>query len=263
MRLYTQCLTLLLRPVVKFCLRRSIKIQDVIESTKIVFVDLAEQELRREKHDVSVSKISLMTGLHRRDVSRLYRSSFVKQQSTSLVARIIGQWQKDRRFSSKSGSPRVLSFDGLESDFADLIQSVSRELNPYTILFEMERIGAVTRTPRGLKLVARAFVPRGDLKQSIDLMAKDCEDLMSAVEENLEALDTERNLHLKTEYDNIPSSHLPKIRGWVMKEGSAFQERVRNFISRYDRDIHPELDGNGPRSRVAVGAFSRMEIVGE
>ncbi len=261
MRLYTQCLTLLLRPVVTFCMKRGIQVQDLIESVKIVFVDLAAEELERGQHEISISKINLITGLHRRDVTRLYQFATTKEQDTGLVTRVIGQWQSDKRFRAKSGKgARLLSYEGAESEFALLIATVSKELNAYTVLFEMERIGAVEKSKKGLKLITRAFLPpKGDLKESINLLAKDCEDLMSAVESNLNDDLKIKNLHLKTEYDNIPESCLPKIRSWVLKEGSAFHEKVRGFISTFDRDINPEVVGCGPRRRIAVGTFSRVQ----
>ena len=259
MRLYTQCLSLLMKPIVRFCLRRSIKVQDVIETAKIVFVELAEEEIRKSGKDISASKISVMTGMHRRDISRLYQSSTTKKQAPSLIARLIGQWQHDRRFSTKAGRPRVLSYEGADSEFAALVRSVSKELNSYTLLFELERIGAIEKTTGGIRLLAGSFVPRGDLKEGIDLLSKDMEDLMSAVEENVSELSDVPHLHLKTEYDNVPETLTPLIREWLLKEGSSFHQRARDFISGFDRDINPDVEDDGTRIRVAVGTFSRVQ----
>lgn len=41
-------------------------------------------------------------------------------------------------------------------------RSVSKDLNPYTVLFELERIGAVERLSMQARLCAQVATPRGD-----------------------------------------------------------------------------------------------------
>jgi hypothetical protein len=90
-------------------------------------------------------------------------------------------------------------------------------------------------------------------------LSEDAEDLYLAVEENaFQAGETQPNHHLKTEYRNVPAEALPEIRSWCLREGSALHERARNFLSRYDRDINPAVDGTGS-FRIAIGSFSVIE----
>ncbi|MBN8550247.1 MAG: hypothetical protein J0M12_13090 [Deltaproteobacteria bacterium] len=137
------------------------------------------------------------------------------------------------------------------------------DLNPYTVLFELERIGAVERTRGGVKLVSRLYNPQGDSVAAMGLLASDMSDLMLAVEENVEGGGNVAvpNLHIKTEYDNIPASKISEIREWCLREGSAFHQRVRNYLSQHDRDITAQPSGKDGTVRVAVGAFSRVEVL--
>ena len=256
-------LPLLLRPVVNFCLRHSITIGDVVDSLKSVYVEAARDQLQQQGAAQSGSRISVMTGVHRKDVARLLDAAPSVRASKNLTARIIGAWRNSKRFCNASGKPRVLAAEGKESEFVSLVQSVSADLNPYTILFELERIGAVERSRNGLRLVSRLYNPQGDPTAGIGLLSSDINDLMHAVEENIEGQqsDLAPNLHIKTEYDNIPESASQEIRSWCLREGSAFHQRVRNYLSRYDRDISNKKRTAGPSIRVAVGAFSRIENV--
>ena len=251
------CLGLLLRPIVRFCLRRSLKIQDLLEAAKVAFVSLAEDEIADSK--ASTSKLSIMTGLHRRDVMRLWKEQRAPKNQGSLLTRVLGQWQQDRRFQTKQGKPRLLEYEGKESEFVDLVRSVSKDLNPYTVLFELERIGAVVRVGSNLKLVTTTYVPRGNLKESFSLLASDSEDLLSAVEENLVNTPAIPNLHIKTHYDNICEEFVPQIRNWFLDRGAAFHREAREFLAKFDKDLNPALAKHKGGVRAAVGTFSRIE----
>lgn len=256
-----KCLRLLLMPVLGFCLRHSIKLQELLECIKVVFLEVAIMDMQRNGVPMSHSRLSVMTGVHRRDTARLAGQELKLEPPDNLIVRIIGQWQQDKRFCTAIGKPRTLSIE--QGDFNELIASVSKDLNPYTVLFELERIGAVRRTRQGLKLQTRIYIPRRDVVEGFKLLSRDCEDLIRSVEENV-FLDPEiPHLHIKTEYNNIPTGALKDIRRWLIREGSAFHQRARNYISRFDRDINNAMTAKKGRLRVAIGTFSRVEKLEE
>lgn len=85
-----------------------------------------------------------MTGIHRKDVDRLILGERKVDPATDVFTRVFGQWQNDKRF-SKNGRPKALDLGGEAVYFAKLVQSVSKEHNPYTVLFELERLGFIKR----------------------------------------------------------------------------------------------------------------------
>lgn len=129
---------------------------------------------------ISVSRLSVMTGLHRPDVIRLYKTKNIYNSRADVITRIIGQWQSDKRFTTTRGKPRALLFEGKDSEFAKLVCAVSADLNPYTALFELERMGTVERTSKGLILQHRMYLPRGSAVEGFELLSRDAEDLISA-----------------------------------------------------------------------------------
>lgn len=260
----------LLRPAVTFAVRRSFRIQDLIEAMKEVFLEVAEEELTRAKVAVNVSKLSAATGLHRRDVMRLWRDEEAPKRGADLVTRIIGQWQADERFMSGNGRPRTLELEGRKGSFAELVGSVSSDLNPYTVLFELERAGAVEKTERGIRLLRTAYQPREDIAEGLELLGEDSLVLMSAVSENVLDQPRMENLHIKTSYDNIPPSNEGAIREWFLQNGNELHKRARVHLSALDRDINPNAPGanikSGPKAgrlRATVVTFSFTERVPE
>jgi hypothetical protein len=247
----------MLRPIVRFCFKNSIAVQEIIETLKLTLVDVAQQILQEQGEKVNVSRVSVITGLHRRDVIRLFRHATDgrREQPVNLISRIIGQWEQDPRFLTKSGKPRILGCDGPESEFVKLVHLVSSDLHSGTILFQLERLGLVRKRRNGLQLLSRNFDVRLDLDRGYQIMAHDVDSLINAVSENLGNSDESPHLHARTEYDNIFKEDLPVIKQWVLKEGAAFHKRTRNYLSKFDKDINPHIKKDGGAS-VVIGTFS-------
>ncbi|HQH28601.1 MAG TPA: DUF6502 family protein [Oligoflexia bacterium] len=248
----------MLRPVARFCLRRSLRLQDLIEAAKAVFLEVAVQEMERQALAVSRSRLSAMTGVHRRDVMRIHDRREPRKFQGDLIGKVVGQWQSDSRFSTRAGKPRALTALGKQSEFAELVRTVSSDLNPYTVLFELERAGAVQRTGKTLKLCAPVFLAK-EIQSGFEILSRDVNDMATAIEENCAALHDIQNLHLRTEYDNIAAEALPVVRKWFLHEGSELHRRARTFLSQYDRDINPDVQSAENGVRVVLSAFSLTE----
>ena len=254
--LQLECLKAVLRPIVHYCMRRSISIQTFFEFSKVLFLEVAEEQMRNKRQKVNISRLSVATGLHRRDVMRIYDKGAIDKPSPSIASRVIGQWEQDSRFQTKAKKPKLLKLD--KNEFNKLVALVSKDVHPGTVLFELERMGAVERTAKGLRLKTSTHVIKGDPSEGIRLLGIDLRDIIAAVYQNLFDNPTPKNLHARTEYDNISMSDLPTIRQWMIKEGAAFHSRIRNYLSQFDLDINPK-DSTEGGVRVVLGTFSYTE----
>lgn len=238
---------------------RSIGARDVQEACKQVLTELAVEKISNSGDQISISRLSILTGIDRREIVRIYKRGEPPNRSPdTLVMRVLGQWHYDSRFCTSSGKPRVLQFEGKQSEFCNLVRAVSRHQTPYAVLYELERMGAVERTPKGLRLKKVGVLADDNLEQSVKMMASDTADMMSAIEENVGKVSEIPNYHLVTEFDNIDSSAVPNIRKWLLREGGKFHRRAREFLSRHDIDLNPTLYTDGGGTKVIVGGFSRV-----
>lgn len=249
---------LVIRPLVTFCLRHGVRLQDLIECFKISFVESAANELEKVAEAVTASRISVMTGVHRRDVVRIRKSASVPEVGNGLTTGVIGQWTTDAAFLTKQKKPRALSFGNVSSEFYALVQKVNKDLNPATVLFELERVGAVKRGDDGLTLCAQAYVPKGNVVGSFQILADDIDTLFHSVEENIIGSEALPNLHLRTAFDKVRKVEVPEIRAWLLREGHSFHVRVRDFIAEHDQDTNPKIDYEGEYVKVAAGSFSKV-----
>ena len=257
MSLGSPLLAALLKPLVRFFLRRGVRLQELSEVLKASYVGVAKAELLRSGEEANISRVSVMTGVHRKDVQRLFDGDRELKSSSNLIARVLNLWQHDSRFTAKGGEPRFLSYEGKENDFIELVSAVSNDLNPYTVLFELERSGLVEKTDRGLRLFGKLRLSEeGD--EGFVMLAADEDDLFRAVEENIVAHSPTKNLHLKTEFDNIDPAKLEEVRKWFLREGSAFHERARALLAEGSTRVLPAAASPPPagaRQRPGSWAF--------
>ncbi|MBX7137323.1 MAG: hypothetical protein K1X83_05005 [Oligoflexia bacterium] len=244
----------LLGPIVGLCLRYSIKLDELVEALKYILIQRADSEISLDSAALSAARISAITGVHRKDIARLRASARPSTKPKNLVMKILGQWEQDRRF-CRGRTPKPLKVDGKRSEFTELVYSVSTDLNPYAVLFELQRIGAVECKHQVVRLVTRSHSTRADFEQGLEQLADDLQNLIIAVQENLSSQAEVPNHHLSTEYDNIPAQCADKIRRLLFQEGRRLHRKMRSLLAPFDRDVGSSRQGDG-RLRVVFGSYS-------
>ena len=61
---------------------------------------------------------------------------------------------------------------------------------------------------------------------------------------------------MRTEYDNICLEYEIEIKKWLLEQGSLFNQKIRKFLSQFDKDINPELKDKQAELKVSLGTFS-------
>ena len=248
---------LVVRPIVGYCLRNAVPLQELVDEIKQCFVDVAIAEMKKENEKVNVSRISIRTGVHRRDVASIFKNGQLSSATNNFLERVVGQWETDKRFLTQSGRPRSIPIEGRRGTFEQLVGLVSKDIHPGTALYELERTGMVKKTRGNVSLQYKEAETQ-NVGEGLAVFVRDAEDLMSAVEKNVYEKPKLPNHHVRTEYDNVSVKHIPQIRSWLLKEGAKFHRRAREYISKYDKDLNPKLRNEGG-ARVVIGSFSRAE----
>lgn len=252
----------LLKPVVAYCAKHSLKFQDVGDYLKVEFLEHAKRELSQKGAKITNSRLSMLTGLQRKDIDRLQSGDGNPRESSNIIFRVIGLWRDDAKYLTSAGTPKILSLDPESGEFQKLISQISSDVGPAAVLFELERLKYVERSPRGLKLLVDNFIPRGDIRvdEGADILAEDANDLSKVACDNILHPEKPAQHHLRTEYDKIRSDALSHLRTWFLKEGHAFHLRARAELSKYDQDVNPNPKFKGPTTRVSFSSFSNGEI---
>lgn len=249
----------MLYPIVRFWMNRMGSIQLFLGILKEVFVQVAVEEISKRGEKVTISRISIMTGLHRPDVSRIYRGETEQVQSIpDVVTRVVGHWEQSSDYTNPDGTPRILTVKGRKSEFAKLVSTISKSIGPPSVLFELERIGSVVRHEDGLELVNPLTRSAGKFDRLINLSARNVTTMFNSIGENIVEANSIPHYFIRTEYDNVLANKIPEIRAWINREGKSFHKRVREYLSSHDQDISPVV-GEAGGARVVVSGFSFVE----
>lgn len=192
-------------PLVKLLLHRGISYPLLAEALKSVFIGVAEAEFPLTGKAETDSRISLLTGIHRRDVKRLRvdrrkqrelaldpapaQSRLPVATETSLSARVIAIWTGLPSYMDENGGPLPLprlARKGGEHSFESLVQSLSKDTRPRALLDEWLRRGVVSideqdRVCLNLEMLGRAR----DLDQRAFYLGQNIHDHVAAIADDL------------------------------------------------------------------------------
>jgi len=248
----------LLRPLVRVLLRYGISYGEFAEMARWVFVNVAENDFGIDGRKQTISRISVITGLNRKDVTRLTKTNIYEDKTTSAIinraGRVIGGWVKDKSFHNRQGVPAALPLEGGKNSFTELVKRYSGDMPVRAVLDELIRIEAVKKNEDNtLSLLTRAYIPKNVDVEKIAILGADAADLMSTIDHNL-VKQEQPFFQRKVVYDNIPYEAVAGFREISAAEGQLLLEKLDALLTRQDRDRNPDIAGSG-RKRLGVGIY--------
>jgi hypothetical protein len=249
----------LLRPLVRLLLRNGVSFGDFADLSKWVFMDVADKEFGVPGRKQTVSRVSVITGLTRKEVSRLQKietpdDSAVAHQY-NRAARVIAGWMRDKRFLTSKGEPAPLKFDEDKNSFSDLVREHSGDIPPRAILDELLRVGTVARDEDGkINLITDGYVPRTGDVGKLHILGTDVQLLLSTIDYNLQQGGLTPRFQRKVSYNNLPDEALAEFRGVSAEKAQALLMELDRILSQQDRDVNPRVKGTG-RKEAGIGIY--------
>lgn len=249
----------ILRPLVRMLLRSGVPCQALEEVIRWVFVDIASREFTIPGRKPSNSRISMLTGLSRKEVQRLKKIAAPQSTESSerynRATRVISGWVRDHEFTDGKGSPRPLAFDGEKHSFTDLVKKYSGDIPARAVLDELLHAGAVHRREDGsIVPIARAYVPKELALEKLDILGTDAADLISTIEKNVNGAQPVPLFQRKVAYDNVPAEAARDFREFGGIRSQELLEKLDGWLAAHDRDRNPGQPGTG-RKRVGIGIY--------
>jgi hypothetical protein len=248
------------RPFVARLLALGVPFGWVERRVRELFVEVAEAEVARPDRRATDSRITVLTGINRKEVRRIRsagprsrdRGTFSMNHVTSLV----GRWMTDPATTDRAGRPRVIPYRAKRGpSFMKLAQHVTTDLAPGVLLEQLVASGAAeVRDGNMVALRTPAYVPRAGSAEQLQILAEDPAELIETILRNALAEGGERLLQRKVYYDNLGSDAAARIRAQMRREGQRFLGRVNRLLARYDRDRNPKA-ARGARHYAGVGVY--------
>ena len=249
----------ILRPLIHILIRNGISYGTFADLAKWLFVDVAKRDFAIDARKQTLSRISVITGLNRKEVKRVTELPVPDDQASSerynRAARVIAGWRRDRFFQNSKGRPADLPVSGEGSTFQALVKQYSGDMPYRAVLDELIRVGAVVETDDGrVALKARAYLPAGDETMKIHILGADVAHLISSIRHNLNPDDRGFFYQRKVMYDNLPDDVLPAFRRLSAKSAQKLLEKLDGWLSERDRDSGQAAAGND-RNVAGLGVY--------
>lgn len=178
----------MLAPLARALMVHGVTYPQLAAVLKGVFVAEARAELQRLGRRDTDSAVSLLSGIHRKDVRTRGASPAAAPSSLSTVAEVFTRWQADPHYHDAAGVPLPLPRTGAAPSFESLAQSVSKDIHPRTLLDELVRLGLARLDGDTLTLAAQGFVPREGFDEMSAMLAANVADHLAAGVRNLQGV---------------------------------------------------------------------------
>jgi len=246
----------MMRPVVRQLIAYGVSYPAFSRIIKRVYLDVAEQEFALPFKQQTDSRLSLVTGINRKEIAQLRRRKppAAAEVEDTLVTHVIGRWMAGTPYASADGKPRQLPYEsdaGDATSFTRLVREIGTDIPVRSVLDELLRVGAVALRADGTVVLRQeAHIPADAGK--LTLLGSDPSELFSTIVHNIEHPDAPRPQR-KVVYDNIGSEALPELRAAARQLAEEFVRRANALLASFDRDRNPKAAG-GQRTRVALAA---------
>lgn len=250
----------ILTPLLRILLRNGVSYSTFSIVAKETFVKVAMEDFALQGRKQSISRISILTGLHRKEVKAIQQTIISGDdkhldEKGNRAARVISGWRLDPEFRDESGNPALLAVKGEGTTFETLVKRFSGNMPARAVLDELERVCAVERIDDDrVRLKVLAYVPEGDGEMKLHILGTDVGALIDTIAHNLLADQGQAYLQRKVSYDNLPQDVLAKIRESSKAKAQTLLDDLDGYLARHDRDTNPAIKGTG-RHTAGIGIY--------
>lgn len=255
---FSAVLARLLGPLAQAMVARGTTVQEATEALKHALFAAA---IEIEGDAASDSRISLRTGLHRKDVKRLreQRDDPVPTRSTNAVAMAVSYWATAPEYQAPDGGPRDLPRDGGEDGpgLYDLIRRTRVDMAPGTVLAAMLDQGVAEQTADGnYRLRTGALLPDAGSAALIAAYQATLSAHLQAATHNLVAPpDAPRHFDRVVRYSHLSPQSIEALSAVTKKKAQALLEEV----SAMARELQEQDAEAGKNGRFAFGAYQMLQ----
>jgi len=214
-------LDLIFRPLARLCIARGLRFADVAERLRRAFFNSARAEAGPEATD---SRLSVMTGLQRRDVARLREANAEPAPKPDPLSRLVALW-----LARHDGVPLPRHGPG---SFDELARDVRRDIHPKSLLDGLAEAGTAAFDADEVQLLKRAHVPLAGSEAQLDYLGRNVGDHLSVAVDNV--LGADQGFDLAVHYNGLSGAAVAELEAlWrariapVLEEMNAEARRLR------------------------------------
>ncbi|MDE2260822.1 MAG: hypothetical protein KGK17_10925 [Betaproteobacteria bacterium] len=250
---------IVMQPLVLWLLRSGVRHPEFSVAIKQTFLEQAASELERLGGKQTDSAISMLSGLHRKDV-RAMMIALARQEKkgTQITRESLGRPTLPSQVMTRwltSGWPDELPMTGDSDSFEALSRQVSSDVHPRAVLNELVRLGMAVQEHGAVRLCRSAFVPDQQMTEAGNLLAGSTADHLAAGVHNLSGPGTRKFLEQSVFADGLNAESIQQLEHLA----SALWMQVLNALVHAAVPLSEKDEPAGGDQRIRVGMFCYSE----
>jgi len=249
----------ILYPFVHLLMRTGISFPQLAEILKEVYIDVADKQFRLDEKKQTQTRLSFLTGIHRKDVKRLQhaQSDTEEPENISMGVKLVSHWIKNARFLDTDGKPLLLPLkSSSEASFEELVKTVyKQDIRSRVVLDEWINQGVVKLSNNHVELISEAYIPKESQKDKAFFLGHNVADHLNAASQNLfndapEFFD--RNVY----YDDLSDDSIKELQVMVEEHGMNFLKKLNaraselKLIDQQNKNLQAES-----KRRINIGLY--------
>ncbi len=248
----------MMAPLARWLLRHGVPYPAFADMLKSVFVTAARDELESSGAKATHSALSVLSGVHRKDVRTLETGDgdIGAPRSVPLASAVFTRWLTDPKYRGPDGKPNGLPRTGSGITFESLARESSNDVHPRTVLDELVRSGLARVDGEEVLPLATSFVPSRKLDELTALFSANVSDHIAAAVHNL-TLKAPKYLEQSVFADGLTQASIDHLHQCARDAwNAAFATMVGEARQRIEADSDTDSD-----IRMRFGAYFYSEPV--
>src|SRR5688572_27826683 len=230
-----------LRPLVRILVRSGVRYDEFLELVREVYVETAVKDGLGDGCRPTRARVSLSTGVPRRDVDR-----FIDSEGASLTAaksftrtlqEVLHKWHTDPQFVGPYGIPLELEMNAPRGkSLRDLVAAVNTTASPGDVLDELVRLRAVVVSGDShFRTVSRVLIPLDEMSTAqLELFGNALTRLADTLQFNMDHRNAAKRLEQAVVSDRgLPPSVVPTFERYVRERVGELLIEIDNWLSPY------------------------------
>ncbi len=237
----------LLRPLVRILLRNGVAYGHFAELAKKTYAEVAFEHFQEPGRKQTVSRVSALTGLTRKETKRLLELPTLYDAELDLrynrAVRVLSGWLNDPEFQNGDHPAVSLPIDGERGSFASLVRKYSGDVPTQAMFAVLARADCVSREDDRVRLLRQAYVPAGDPIEKVHILGTDTGELITTIDHNLTSPDHDLYFQRKVSNTRVNPEAVPVFRKLSAERAQALLESLDAWLSEHELNDGDEAEG--------------------
>lgn len=248
----------MLRPLVQILLNHEIAHSEFSELAKRAYVYVAYKNFSIPKRKQTFSRVSVITGLSRKEVVRLIQlkenEPTITKGPLNRAIRVISGWFRDPDFLDADLQPKELPLRDSPISFEQLVARYSGGITARAILDELIRVGSVVKLDKNtVKLTHRGYIPDKSESEKIGVLSTHAVDFLTTGAHNLTNDQSEARFQRQVTYGDLPQSAIDEFQKYSHDRCLDLLREFDQWLAEKKKSVNAEIDE--PTGRVGVGMY--------